>query len=489
MSNTGEKNTSHEQLDYKKAIALQTYEYFEGGPDQKTAIANFIDKKSKNLDLKYPSLESGVIDRFVSVLHQEVATTPDAIATSEYRLAEAYFLQAARRINRKERVHSQEVIDNFQLLNEAIYGKPDEVVVNQMLTQIWDRLDTVKSPAAATILEQLKSGYALSFGDGESVPIPVLPRPEVSSDNRESLPILEDETIEWLKDSVSKRYGVAQEIFNKYFNENETPEGVDACHIAELFESAIAEMGLDVAVIQREDVSALSWSSADQAVIVGLDRKPIKTPEELFGLFVHEVGVHGVRSTLGSSTGVDALGVGLFTEADSGEDPSYLTFEEGLASTLQLASQGKKESWNVAGMGLYLTVAFAHMGWSPRQIQEVMSNVRIALGASEADVVISEEKVNKAQAAAATHVRRIFRGTPAGEELKTSDGVTLHYAKDLAYAAGKVKAIEYLNNLSKLNESERERMFDILLSAKYDPTNTVQAKIVESVQANGRVEE
>jgi hypothetical protein len=485
MSNTGEKNTSHEQLDYKKAIALQTYEYFEGGPDQKTAIANFIDKKSKNLDLKYPSLESGVIDRFVSVLHQEVATTPDAIATSEYRLAEAYFLQAARRINSKERVHSQEAVDNFQILNEAIYGKPDEAMVNQMLAQIWHRLDAVKSPAVSAVLEQLKSGYDLNFDDSESVYIPALPRPEASPDHLESLPTLEDETVEWLKDSMSKRYGVAQEIFNEYFSENEIPEGVDARQIAELFESAIVEMGLGVAVIQREDVSALSWSSADEAVIVGLDRKSIKTPEELFGLFVHEVGVHGVRSTLGSSTGVDALGVGLFTEADSGEDPSYLTFEEGLASTLQLASQGKKESWNVAGMGLYLTVAFARMGWSPRQIQEVMSNVRIALGASEA----TEEKVGKAQTAAAAHVRRIFRGTPVGEELKTSDGITLHYAKDLAYAAGKVKAIEYLNNLSKLSESERERALDILLSAKYDPTNSAQAKIIETIHGNEMAKE
>jgi len=489
MSSVHETDTNQEKkVDLQQALALQTYEFLEGGPERKAAIADFASKKVEVLELDHPLLENDSINHYVSVLLQEVSDAPTEIATPEYRLAEAYFLQAARRINSKEREHSQDTVDNFQLLNEAIYGKPDELVVNQMLTQIWGRLDAAKSPAVTEVLEQLANGYDLRFGEQEAVSIPALPRPEVSSGHLEGLPTLEDETVTWLKESMIHRYGTAQELFSEYFAQNDITEGVDARQISELFQRAIVEIGIDVAVIERENVSLLSWSSADGAVIVGLDRKPIKTPEELFGLFVHEVGVHGVRSNLGSKSGIDALGVGLFTEAAEGEDPSYLTFEEGLAATLQSASQGKKESWSVAGMGLYLTTAFAHMGWSPRQIQEVMTNIRIALGTSEADTEIGEEKVRKAQTAAATHTRRIFRGTPAAEALKTSDGVTLHYAKDLAYAAGKIKAIKHLNELAKLDEAEREQALNVLLSAKYDPTNTAQSRIIKLVYSSDKVE-
>lgn len=490
MSVTHETDKSLEKkIDLQQALALQTYEFFEGGPERKSAIADFASGASCGLELQYPLLESGsLIDEHVSVLLQEVSDGPVEIATPEYRLAEAYFLQAARRINSSERVHSQDTVDNFQALNEAIYGKPDQEVVNQMLTQVWRKLEGVTSPAAIEILSKLDSGYTFESGNGESVEIPALPRPETDLEEGETLPILEDETVAWLKESMSQRYGVAQEVFRTYFAENDVSDGVAAAQISELFRSAIEKLGLDISVIERENASLLSWSSADSAVIVGLERKPIQTPEELFGLFVHEVGVHGVRSQNGLSSGVDALGVGLFTEATEGEDPSYLTFEEGLAATLQSATRGKKESWSIAGMGLYLTTAFAHMGWTPRQIQEVMTNIRVGLAVKETDTDVDSEKVKKAQNAAATHTHRIFRGTPTAESLKTSAGVTLHYAKDIAYAAGKIKAITHLNSLAHLSEPDREHALDVLLSAKYDPTNSSQTSIVKSLQRPVKVE-
>lgn len=485
-----ETDINHEKnAELRQALALQTYEFLEGGPERKADIADFASGVSCDLKLHYPVLEeSDAIDSYVSVLLQEVTGAPTVVATPEYRLAEAYFLQAARRLNRNPQRHSQETIDNFQELNEAIYGKPDKQVVNQMLTQIWERLDAVSSPATQVVLEKLSSGYDLSFDDGGLVSIPALPRPEGAPEGSDRLPVLAEETVEWLKESLARRYIAAREVFIDYFAKNNVVEGIDAPQISELFKRAINELDLDVAVVERENASLLSWSSADGAVIVGLDKKPIKSPEELFGLFVHEVGVHGVRSTTGAKSGIEALSVGLFTEAAEGEDPSYLTFEEGLASTLQSASQGKKESWSIAGMGLYLTTAFAHMGWSPRQIQEVMTNIRVALGASASDTEIDQDKIRKAQTAAATHTRRIFRGTPAMEVLKTSEGVTLHYAKDLAYAAGKIKAITYLNSIVGLDETEREKALDMLLSAKYDPTNSIQAALVESLDFSGRVD-
>lgn len=72
-------------------------------------------------------------------------------------------------------------------------------------------------------------------------------------------------------------------------------------------------------------------------------RKPIKDKDQLLGLFIHEVFVHGLRFTNGREKTTIQLTNGLFTyaEEDKNEDPSYLVFEEGLATTLQSSNRKK----------------------------------------------------------------------------------------------------------------------------------------------------
>lgn len=479
------------KIGLKESLALQTYEFFDGGPERVDDVAAFCSGESTDLALNYPGLTGNELDVHLYNLRdlKESDEFP-AIATQEYRLAEAYFLLASRRLCDRGHELSQSEINNFQILNEAIYGIPNPEVVDSMLANLWSRLDRIDVPELEELKNDLLKGSVFKADDGSSVEIPGLPRPELLLE--QSLPELSDEALDWLKEEVISRYEPVKTLFQTYHeaaSDEKCETGFDAHDIHAMFEEAASLMGLDVAIILKEHATLLSWSSADRAVVIGENRKPIKSVDELFGLFVHEAGVHGTRYIRGISTGIDELGVGVFTEADAGEDPSYLTFEEGLASTLQLASRGKKELWSMAGMGLYLNVALAHQGWSPRQIHEVMTKVRVVLAAgSKKDPFEINKEYEKAEKASVGHVVRVFRGTPVELKAKTSEGISLHYAKDLAYANGKIKAINYLNSLAQMPEEERSRELDLLLFAKFDPTNHRQKEIVEAIYNNDKVE-
>lgn len=468
-----------------ESMALQTYEFFNGGEDRGACLDAFMGGESVGLRLDYPGLESSAIDEHVSNLNSLAFSDETISATPEYRLAEATFLQASRRINDRVRPVGQSEIDQFQEINEAIYGRPDRQTTQQMLGRIWSQLEERRSPATTQVLSEIEEGFVFTAADGGSVSVPGLPKPEGGV--REALPTLSDEALSYFQDKLRTEMAPVESRFQEYAETviSARQNGDTAIYpedIAAMFRDSIDALGYTgVFVIVDEDATALSWSSARQAVIVGGKRKPLKSVEDAIGVFMHEVGVHGRRYASGQELGDESLANGLFTEADDGESPDYLTFEEGLAGTLQKVIKGEKESWGIASMALYMNVALAHEGWSPRQIQEVMSRIRTVLLTKDDAETVTEETMQKAQRAAASSVTRVFRGTPSDDAYRTSDGVTLHYAKDLAYAAGKVKVIPLLNAIVELPEHERQAEFDKLFYGKYDPTNHRQREYVETV--------
>lgn len=486
--------TSETQPTPSDSLGLQTYEFFNGGDQRQHCIRQFTDGAAVQIELDYPELFSDVIDEHIRNLY-DIASSPEYIggvhsATSEYRLAEAYLLKTSQRLSDKVRPVSQAELDSFQDLNEAVYGKPDELIVQQMLSRIWTGLDKKRGTVADPIIHELETGFVFTAQSGESTEIPPLPVPDVEAAELDDLPELTTEALQWLQETLQAELAPAKGEFEQYFAEHieqrEDPS-IQPADIAEMFRRGIRSLGLDgVRVIEKEGATALSWSSTQAAVVVGTKRKPLSTTEELLGIFAHEVGVHGRRFIGGQQLDDESLANGLFTEADDGEDPSYLTFEEGLAATIQKAVQGKNEAWGITSTALYLNVSLAHQGWSPRQIQEVMSRVRTVLSTKSDAEGVSQAVLDKARSAAATGVTRVFRGTPSQEVYQTTDGVTLHYAKDLAYAAGKVKAIRMLNQMATLPEVQRAEAWQHLLSGKFDPTNSRQSAYVESV-VRGRI--
>lgn len=471
------------------SLALQTYEFFDGDAENTIARQAFLEGQTTRLVLTYPLLaESPAVDQHVSNLHQLVTEGLSTSATPEYRVAEAYFLQAARRINSHDRPVTQREIDSFQELNEALYGVPNPEIVSRMLANIWGKLDAKRDTVAQSVIDELENGFTLTDPNGETVAIPPLPKPESST---EPLPVLSEEALLWINEKLMSNLKPVQELFQKYADDvlvNREDKNIYPEEIAMLFEAGIAELGLEgVSVIKKEDATKLSWSSADNAVHVGMKRKPIEDIGTLLGVFAHEVGVHGTRYFNGLEHGDQPLATGLFTEADADENPDYLTFEEGLASVVQEAVQFKTKTWDVAGCGLYLNVELAHRGWTPLQIEEVMSRVRMVVSTKSTAEEVSETTKQKARSNAATQVIRVFRGTPSGEGMQTTDGVTLHYAKDLTYASGKIKAIDYLNRMVTLPEAQRDAVWEALFMGKHDPTNRRHRAYVESFDKHDRI--
>ena len=90
------------------------------------------------------------------------------------------------------------------------------------------------------------------------------------------------------------------------------------------------------------------------AVVVGGKRVPIKTSDELFCKVLHEFGVHGQRSINGLKTKLPVLGMGLFTDTPR---PDYLTFEEGLATTVEEMIGDTVPKWTAAKLGHYINAS------------------------------------------------------------------------------------------------------------------------------------
>lgn len=472
----------------KSSLGLQTYEYFVGGEDREERLRQFVDEEVVELNLEYPLLESSEIDEHISNLSSLIQENDTGgSATVEFRLAEAYMLMACRQIGELQNP-SQEIIDRFQEINESIYGMPDSVVVEQILASLWGQINSKRGGVADSLIEELEKGTIFTAKNGESVAIPRLPKSKELG--KDSLPTLTEEARQWIDETLTEEYAPVSDVFDEYYRSEIEPredKSILPVDILEMFKRGVSVQELDgVAIEVDQNATTLSWSSIDSAVVVGMKRKPLTNVKEALGVFIHEVGVHGRRHISGKELDDESLANGLFTEANEGEVPDYLTFEEGLAGTLQTVSQGAVEKWGLPSVALYLNVAFANMGWSPRQVQEVMTKVRVVLGTSESDSQIPDDLVEKSRKTTLTGVVRVFRGTPSSKGYKTSEGITLHYAKDRAYMAGKIKVIPLLNEIASLPEPERTNAWNRLFVGKYDPTNHHHQSYVNRRRATNR---
>ncbi len=471
------------------SLALQTYEYFVGGDSRDDNIEAFKSGASMQPQLDYPELTTSTIDSHIhnlGLLLDESSSQTDvpASATVEYRLAEAYFLKASEKLNNPISPISQDQVDYFQKMNQEIYGKPDMELFNSMLNLVWQNLERNRGPATDKIISELEEGYTFESESGERLEILALPRPQIA-ETAPNLPELSPEALEWVRSKMLEEIVPAKTAIEEYYDKEialrEDPAiyPEDVLNLLKIGKDALGLGGIEV--IANPNATSLSWSSADSAVVVGMKRKPFTDIDSFIGVFAHEVMVHGRRYLNGKNLGDESLANGLFTDADEDEDPSYLTFEEGLASMIQNVTQGKKETWSIASMGHYLNIGLAHMGWSPRQIQEVMSRVRTILKVSSKTEQLDDSIVDKSKQEATSGIVRVFRGTPTDKELRTSSGVMLHYAKDLAYASGKVKAMKHLNEIVMLPEDQRNEAWQKLFQGKFDPTNHHQSAYLDAV--------
>ncbi|MFO0971152.1 MAG: hypothetical protein U0520_02255 [Candidatus Saccharimonadales bacterium] len=460
------------------SLALQSYEMFAGTEGRDEALAAFLSGECAQLpiDRTYRMLSSSA-DKVLSAhranLEELSAQNPSlTIGTPELRLAEVWLIKALRNAAEVQGDISQAQIDTIQRMNREIYGEIDPQITGAFLSKIWDKITAVQNPVLRHVVAELENGFVFTAENGEVVEVPALPRAEGSQE----LPVLEDDVFAWIQERMQADTAEARHIFETYAQQHDLTEFTPQ-DIAEVFRQAIAanESLQGVQVREDENDTVLSWSSEDAAVKVGCKRKNITSVDELVGVFVHEVYVHGGRYLGGQALGDAYLANGVFSVAEAGEQPGYLTFEEGLTTTLQKAVQGKKEAWGMAAMGNYIGIALAEQGFDSRQVFEVMRRMDLVFKASKVSEASYVEQWEAASRQALARVVRIFRGTPASKALRASDGSVLHFGKDKAYALGKVRAIEYLNTvLADATEEERDQVWQFLLSGKFDPTNRAQ---------------
>lgn len=462
----------------QESLGLQTYEFFKGGEARASKIEEFKADRSLELELDYPLLDGEIIDQHLHNLEQAIDSfVREGSLTPEYRLAEAYLLKLALDITQSTPTQAQ--IDRFELINREIYGRSDPVLYERTLKAAWGRITPAINSANEQYAREIEEGFTFTTESGEEIDIPALTRP---GNEVESMPTLSDEALSWLEEKLSTLLEPAKQVIEEYASRKEESE-FSPEELEEIFVEAMRAMGLDdIKVVVDKDASVLSWSSERGAVVIGLQRKPIKDKDQLLGLFVHEVFVHGLRFAKGREKDDDSLANGLFTYADEdkNEGPSYLVFEEGLATTLQKAVTGKKEDWSIAALGNYINISLAQEGWGPRQIYEVMYRVRLIV-TTKKKKEITQADIDKAKANTLAQVVRTFRGTPSHHSYRTTDGVVLHYSKDLSYLSGKVRAIEYFNKVVQLPEGERDEVWKQLFAGKFDPTNEYQADYVRKV--------
>ena len=328
----------------------------------------------------------------------------------EDNLRQNQFVKLCHRYNGGET--TQDVINEHQKLNEALYGLPERQSFNSILG--W-QLSQIKEKSLMEdeliLLDELRK----MFPDAERIP---------------------PERIYEPSDELFHRFGEICEkhlcFILKHIPDKERFSPQEVCNLAnEVFESEFAGKGW-----KAEVKPAKFFASVNQETkifnIPGKRSKGEFFQKDVKGLFAHEIGVHILRSIPYQNCKIKAFSTGI---------PGYLGFEEGLANAVQHSILHEKTS---SGHLHYVTLglaAFYHMNF--RQVYEIQWRIQKLLG-----------NANKQQCF--DSVQRGFRGT----------GYLMN-SKDLAYFVGYKKAWEFIAD----NIDSCSLMDDLLGLGKIDVTD------------------
>lgn len=361
-------------------------------------------------------------------------------------------------------------------LNETLYGTPNPEILNSSLGQIWQTIDSKELHASALpIYEQLREGFWWqdTFIEG-------LPKPE----EHDKLPDFNHPSLAWAGDIIMDQTAHIESLIREVWDMKVQEFGDDYVasphDIVEFFEYALqlmdptGESGIKTEIDPNS--SSLSWDSSRMVILVGDKRSPIKSAEALYQKFLHEGYVHGGRGINGLRTNLTVLGTGLFTETERAD---YLTFEEGLATTIEETVSRAEPKWDSPKLGHCINVWLASQGNDFRSVFEVAWRYRL-LDQIENGQIIDDALIDKHKTAAYSACIRIFRGAPLQLTEKYPDIPPVTYNKDLAYLNGRYLAMNYL---AKLFDNQDEAGLMRLLSAKFDPTIPEQNQLVDQFAA------
>lgn len=366
-----------------------------------------------------------------------------------------------------------EVQEQARQLGHELYGQPQPEIRDAALNELWNILDgKAYHPTAQVLYDELANGFTWQGQE-----MPAMLRAE---DGEARLPRFEkNEALEWAGEQIIEQnadiQALVQEFWDQKVEENGEGYKCSPADIVEAFQAVINLRDPDhtsgVTVKLVENKTALSWESPEMAVVVGGKRAPIATSDQLFRKVLHEFGVHGQRSINGLKTKLPVLGMGLFTDTPR---PDYLTFEEGLATTVEEMNGNDAPEWTTAKLGHYINISLAEQGADFRTVFETAWRYRL-LGKLENDEEVTQEMINKEQRMAYGSCVRIFRGTQPDMADRQPGVALLTFNKDLAYLEGRVLAMRHLESLYANQDVDGATR---LFAGKYDPTNPKQQELM-----------
>lgn len=445
----------------------EVYGFFDvdGTPEIKEereqAKQAFLNDKIRNPQLTYPKLHTTETASFLEtsekqildLMHDAVSLDHDRIRVraAEDILRTAYLkvaiiqiaceLQDAQ-LSPKEKAERSEL---FNLANDEVHGRLEPEIFFDLVEgerEFASRLQTNSNSTAGVAL--LADEY-----------LQLLPLTQVDNSTKRFKPT--DETIEALKDIAESEYADLLTLVPK------KPDGetLSIDELVELYEAAHVLRGTGWGVRVVPGKTNIESKQSEKATLLGGARK-LLTSRDAAKLLLHENGVHVERRMRGDNLGDPMLeGVGL---------AGYEDFEEGLGVALEEAMDGKIRN---SGEQYYLALGLARgLDGRPRDFRDTfeIAWLREALKKVKNGVVDSD-MIDKARNQAYIQCTRIFRGTPC-------DVPGLVYTKDQSYLNGNKKAWPVLSEVAALPPEERSRAFNVLLSAKYDPTNEVHRALV-----------
>lgn len=395
-----------------------------------------------------------------------------------FRMAEMEYVKL---LGRLEFLHHEgadqeelsEVQEQARQLGHELYGQPQPEIRDAALNELWNILDSkTYHPTAQVLYDELAYGFTWQGQE-----IPAMLRAE---DGDARLPRFKDNrALEWAGEQIIEQNADIQALVQEFWNQKVEEYGKDyRCgpdDIVEAFQAVIELRDPDhtsgVTVKLVEGKTALSWESPEMAVVVGGKRAPIATSDELFRKVLHEFGVHGQRSINGLKTRLPVLGMGLFTDTPR---PDYLTFEEGLATTVEEMIGDTVPKWTAAKLGHYINISLAEQGADFRMVFETAWRYRL-LSKLKNNQEVTQEMIDKEQRMAYGSCVRIFRGTQPDMADSQPGVAPLTFNKDLAYLEGRVLAMRHLESLYANQDVDGVTR---LFAGKYDPTNPEQQELM-----------
>lgn len=467
-------------------VGFQSYEMLKNNSTDKRN--EFLSDEIRNPSLSYPYLENltdmdnsivalyGLIDQSRS-MEADQEKLDVIISTLEFRIAEMEYIKLLGRLNFavEEGLSHHDVADladQTRELGEQLYGRPNHEIRDAALNQVWVTISSKQlSSSAKDLCNELDNGFVF---DGSNV------RPLDHPENSESLPDFKHPSIDWSGEIIAENTADIKALFDKWWSSKVAEHGdqyvatpvdiVEAYKEIFKYMEPTGESGVDV--VLDPEVSALSWESPLMVIKVGGKRASIKTPDVLYTKFLHEGFGHGGRAVNGLKSRLPVLGTGLFTDT---KRPDYLTFEEGLMTTVEEAVSHSDPQWNAVKLGHYLSISMVEQGEDFRAVFEKTWRYRLLMKLKD-NQEVSSDMIDKEKKLTYTSIMRVFRGTPLNLSEKYSGIAPISFNKDLAYLNGRVLAMDYV---SKLYEARDTEGLMRLFTAKFDPTIPEQDAIVE----------